>query len=67
MAKNNALLDFLLAKITSRKLWIAISGAIYFGLNGDVTNTLLCILAYLGVEGAIDLAGRIADIIKGFQ
>jgi hypothetical protein len=60
-------MEFIISKLTSRKFWVAIAGAVYFGLNGDVAQMLVCILTYLGVEGAIDLASKVADIIKGFQ
>ncbi len=45
-----------LTKFISRKLLVAIVGAAYFALSGDVNQAVAVILGYVGVEGSIDLA-----------
>lgn len=45
-------------KLTSKKLWIAIAGSLYFGLQGDTNAVLFIVLGYLGVQGAVDFAKK---------
>ena len=46
-----------LKKLLSRKLILAVVGAVYFIGTGDINQGVAIILAYIGVEGAVDLAG----------
>jgi len=46
-----------LKKLLSRKLIIAVAGAVYFIGSGDINQALALILGYVGIEGAIDMAG----------
>lgn len=47
-------------KLLSRKLIIAVAGAVYFIGSGDVNQALALILAYMGIEGMVDISGRLA-------
>jgi hypothetical protein len=42
-------------RLISKKLWIAVAGAIYFGLQGDAMAVLTIVVGYLGIQGLIDL------------
>ena len=46
-------------KLKSRKLWIALVTAIGLWLNGNQKEAVYVILAYLGVQGATDVAKAI--------
>lgn len=41
-------------KLLSRKLWIAVSGIVYFILSGHTQEAVFIILGYLGAEGYVD-------------
>lgn len=49
----------LLARLTSRKLWIAIGSFILFVTNEQYSEALLVVLTYLGIEGGADVASRL--------
>ncbi len=75
-------MDYIIAKLTSRKLWMAIAGVatgIYIAMGGDATDVttvagavtaLTSILAYIKVEGDVDIArlGKtLADVAESVQ
>ncbi len=65
---------YFISKLTSRKLWMAIAGiatGVYIAMGGEASNVnsiagavtaLASILAYIKVEGDIDIAA-LADVV----
>lgn len=49
------MLGIIKKNLVSKKLWIAVLSAGLLALNGDVNQALIVVLAYLGVQGAVDL------------
>lgn len=52
------MIDDLKARLSSRKFWVAVAGAVYFGLSGDLESVKMVVLGYLAAEGVADAAGR---------
>lgn len=44
----------MVAKLKSRKFWITVAAAIGFAAHGDINQALAVVLAYLGIQGAVD-------------
>jgi hypothetical protein len=49
----------LIGRLTSRKLWLAVAAFIVFVANGQYTEAVAVVVAYLAAEGAADAAGRL--------
>lgn len=41
-------------RLLSRKLWVAVISAAYFGINNDPTQAMAVIIAYVGIQGHVD-------------
>jgi hypothetical protein len=48
----------MLVKLTSRKLWLAVGTVVALVASKQYDQAVVVALAYLGVEGAADVAGR---------
>lgn len=49
----------ILEKLTSRKLWIAIAGCVYFALQGDMDKVVDIAKTYILVEGGVNVFGGV--------
>jgi len=49
------MLENIQEKFLSRKFLVAVLGSIYFALQGDMQQAFTIVIAYLGIQGAVDL------------
>lgn len=51
-------MEGIVRRLTSRKLWLTIAAFITFIVNGQYTEAVLVVSAYLGMQGVQDVVGQ---------